>query len=129
MHIFVNHLRNAVNAQCAVSGLGKTRRKVMRAEAVLFDKDGTLFDFQKTWSGWVAGLIRARAGDDASVAAGLSKTLGFDLAAQKFLPESIAIAGTALQSAKQVLHYYPGMTAQELAANLTKQLKLLCRLK
>lgn len=92
----------------------------MRAEAVLFDKDGTLFDFQKTWSGWVAGLIRARAGDDASVAAGLSKILGFDLAGQKFLPESIAIAGTALQSAEQVLHYYPGMTAPELAREFDK---------
>ena len=92
----------------------------MRAQAILFDKDGTLFDFQKTWAGWVAGLIRDHAGEDPALAKGLSNTLGFDLVRERFLPESIAIAGTALQTAELVLEYYPNMTAEELARQFDK---------
>jgi len=92
----------------------------MRAQALLFDKDGTLFDFQKTWSGWVAGLIWERAGKDVALANALSGTLGFDLTSERFLPESIAIAGTALQTAELVLEYYPDITATQLAVNFDK---------
>lgn len=92
----------------------------MRAQALLFDKDGTLFDFQKTWAGWVAGLIRERAGTDVVLATGLSNALGFDLVRERFLPESIAIAGTALQTARLVLEYYPNMTAEQLARDFDK---------
>lgn len=92
----------------------------MRAQAVLFDKDGTLFDFQKTWAGWIAGIIRTRAGDDTSIALGLSERLGFDLQGERFLPDSIAIAGTALQSAELILEYYPGRTAAQLAGEFNK---------
>jgi phosphoglycolate phosphatase len=92
----------------------------MRAQALLFDKDGTLFDFQKTWAGWLAGLIRERAGNDVVVGTGLSNALGFDLVRERFLPESIAIAGTALQMAKPILEYYPGKTAEHLAQDFDK---------
>ena len=29
----------------------------MKIKGVLFDKDGTLFDFQKTWNAWSAQMI------------------------------------------------------------------------
>lgn len=92
----------------------------MRAQALLFDKDGTLFDFQKTWAGWVAELIGQRADGDVSIADGLSQAMGFDLVQKQFLPDSIAIAGTALQTAELVLEYYPGMTAKQLARDFDK---------
>ena len=35
-----------------------------KVDAILFDKDGTLFDFHATWSGWAADIIRRRGRDD-----------------------------------------------------------------
>ena len=29
----------------------------MRFDGLLFDKDGTLFDFQATWSGWFLNVL------------------------------------------------------------------------
>lgn len=64
---------------------------------LIFDKDGTLFDFHATWSVWANGLIDRLAGTDpagSSVADDLAARLGFDRATRQFLPESAVIAGT-----------------------------------
>ncbi len=59
--------------------------------AVLFDKDGTLFDFRKTWGAWTADLIRDLGGDQAT---SLAKAMRFDLAAGQHMADSKVIAGT-----------------------------------
>ena len=41
----------------------------MRAKAVLFDKDGTLFDFQKSWSRWIGQEVVQISGGDPVIAA------------------------------------------------------------
>ena len=56
--------------------------------AVVFDKDGTLFDFQRTWSQWTADLLAILAGADAQMAALLGRSVGFDLATLRFEPDS-----------------------------------------
>jgi phosphoglycolate phosphatase len=70
----------------------------MRAKAALFDKDGTLFDFQKTWGGFVGDAIAHFANTPADARAGLEQDLaaavGFDLQTGLILPHSPAIAGT-----------------------------------
>lgn len=62
---------------------------------IIFDKDGTLFDFDATW-GPVTGQLIARecAGDSAKMAA-LADVLGFDLSRDRFFPGSLVIASTA----------------------------------
>ena len=35
-----------------------------RIRGIVFDKDGTLFDFHATWSAWSAGFIREVTGGD-----------------------------------------------------------------
>lgn len=87
----------------------------MRAQAILFDKDGTLFDFHKTWSECYRGIILRSAGSDANLATTVALELGYDLDSGAFDPNSIAIAGTALQAAKQLLPHFPHDTAEELA--------------
>lgn len=87
----------------------------MRAQAILFDKDGTLFDFHKTWSACYRGIILDNAGTDAALAARVAHEFGFDLETGAFDPSSIAIAGTALQAAELVLPHFPHDTAVELA--------------
>lgn len=66
----------------------------MRADAILFDKDGTLFDFNATWIAWVEALIDRWAGGDGARAAALARAVGFDPAARRFHPGSVVIAGT-----------------------------------
>ncbi|MGR3514943.1 MAG: HAD family hydrolase [Paracoccaceae bacterium] len=59
---------------------------------VLFDKDGTLFDFQATWSApFLTLLERVAPGDLFAPAA---KALGYDTAAGRFRADSLVIAST-----------------------------------
>ncbi len=63
-------------------------------EAVLFDKDGTLFDFSATWEVFAAALLdRLAEGDPDRLLRGAA-ALRFDLVTGRFLPDSIGIAGT-----------------------------------
>ncbi|QHQ33978.1 HAD family hydrolase [Algicella marina] len=66
----------------------------MVIRGLLFDKDGTLFDFQASWSAWAGGLITRLAGPEPSRQGHLAATLGYDLAARRFRPESRVIAGS-----------------------------------
>ena len=86
----------------------------MRAQAVLLDKDGTLFDFQKTWAGWISKIIREQAGGDKSFAERFADALGFDLGRNLFLPESVVIAGTARQSAGVMAPFFPDHTIDDI---------------
>lgn len=67
-------------------------RREMRG--LLFDKDGTLFDFHATWSVWTSAFIDDLAAGDMAAAARLAAGLGFDRAAARFERESPMIAGT-----------------------------------
>ncbi len=63
-------------------------------KGLLFDKDGTLFDFHATWGVWCGEVIADLAKGDQSTANRLAGTLGFDLQNSVFLPDSGVIAGT-----------------------------------
>jgi phosphoglycolate phosphatase len=61
---------------------------------VLFDKDGTLFDFHETWSRWARAFIEDVTGGDRARSARLADVLGFDIDAGHFERTSPMIAGT-----------------------------------
>lgn len=65
-----------------------------RLRGLVFDKDGTLFDFHQTWSTWSAGLIARLSDGDPGTARLLAERLGYDLDTLRFLPHSRMIAGT-----------------------------------
>jgi phosphoglycolate phosphatase len=67
--------------------------------AVLFDKDGTLFDFYATWVPVYEGLARDVAGGDPQMAARLLNVAGRDPATGRIHPESILGAGTLAELA------------------------------
>ena len=71
----------------------------MAIEAILFDKDGTLFDFEASWAGWMQGVIGILSEGSAPVAAALAASLRFDMAACRFAPDSPVIAGTLAEVA------------------------------
>lgn len=91
----------------------------MRAEGILFDKDGTLFDFNATWVAWVETLIGRWAADDVALAAALAGAVGFDRGARAFHPSSVVIAGTPYDVAEviaPVLGVAPGTLVDRLNA-------------
>ncbi|MBP7003283.1 MAG: HAD family hydrolase [Amaricoccus sp.] len=81
----------------------------MGIRGIVFDKDGTLFDFQATWGYWCAGFIRELAGTDEIHAAALAAALGFDRAAGRFHPASPVIAGTMEVVIAAALNALPGI--------------------
>lgn len=80
---------------------------VTAIQGLLFDKDGTLFDFHGTWAAWGAGLILRLSGDDPDTARRLAADLGFDLDAIGFLPGSPLIAGTLEVLIEAVMRLLP----------------------
>ena len=84
-----------------------------RVEAIIFDKDGTLFDFQATWGKVILSLLDR-------VAPGVLRTpsaeaLGIDEATGRFRKDSVVIAGTTAEVAL-TLAAVTGRDAEEIAA-------------
>jgi phosphoglycolate phosphatase len=60
--------------------------------AILFDKDGTLVDFQKTWGPAVHDVMQTLAAGHHAIYERLAAAIGFVESEQSFLPDSIFIA-------------------------------------
>src|SRR5690606_10339148 len=63
-------------------------------KAVLFDKDGTLIDFHKTWAPTFYELITEVAGGDEELMVRLARPCGYHLEDRLFAPTSIMVAGS-----------------------------------
>ena len=77
-------------------------------QAILFDKDGTLFDFAATWEAWAARFLMRLAEGDREKATQLGMVIGFDLPSRKFASESVVIAGTPGEVAAALIPHVPG---------------------
>jgi phosphoglycolate phosphatase len=86
-------------------------------DGVIFDKDGTLFDFRQSWGGWVSALVRSL-GRDAAAAEALAGRIGYELSALSFHAHSPVIAGTAEDIADALLPGLPGMTREALIGRM-----------
>lgn len=84
-----------------------------RIEAVLFDKDGTLFDFHATWAAWAKRMLIALAKQDQSMAVKLGELIGFDYVGGVYAPDSPAIAGTPDEIAELLLPALPKGTRMD----------------
>ncbi|WP_183530219.1 HAD-IA family hydrolase [Yoonia ponticola] len=77
----------------------------MKVAGLIFDKDGTLFDFDKTWGVITKTLIETESAHDPALRDKLAQVLGFDMKKSVFFPESIVIASTSHQVAEAILPY------------------------
>jgi phosphoglycolate phosphatase len=85
---------------------------------VIFDKDGTLFDFQRTWGDWTArALLHLARGEDV-LCQRLSDAVRFDRILGRFHPESPAIAGTNADVAALLAAVLTDRTEQEVLQEL-----------
>ncbi len=85
---------------------------------VIFDKDGTLYDFEATWGRWTAELIAGLAQGDGELALRLADAVGFDLGGHRFDPESPVIAGTPDAAADLLGPHLPHLPRPALIARM-----------
>ncbi|MFQ3349091.1 MAG: phosphoglycolate phosphatase [Paracoccaceae bacterium] len=82
---------------------------------LLFDKDGTLFDFAQSW-GQCMALILGALTEDEGKQNHLGKLVGFDLAQMCFVPNSLFIAGTVAETASVMARHLPNHTEKGIIA-------------
>ncbi|QFS81693.1 Phosphoglycolate phosphatase [Roseivivax sp. THAF40] len=86
-----------------------------RIEAILFDKDGTLFDFRATWDAWAHDVFGLLARGDAGRRKALAEIARYDLEARRFSPESPVIAGSNDEVAALFASVLPDRAAGDIA--------------
>jgi len=87
-------------------------------KGIIFDKDGTLFDFNATWGAWTRVLLETEAGGDPALTGALADVLGYDIAAEVFRPDSIVIASTASEVADVILPLLPPQSKADLVRRM-----------
>ncbi len=90
-------------------------------QGIVFDKDGTLFDFAATWESWAKAFLLRASNGDTGQARRLGQAIGFDLDQARFDPDSIVIAGTPGQIADALLPHLPGQGRADLIAMLNQE--------
>ena len=81
---------------------------------IVFDKDGTLFGFNATWTVWAKTFLTDLAKGDLQIATHLGQAIGYNFEAEAFLPTSIAIAGTPEDIADALLPHVPDRLKKDL---------------
>lgn len=96
---------------------GRARRGTKMIDGVIFDKDGTIFDFRRSWGAWSAQLL-AELARDASHAQAMAQAIGYDLTTGDFAFDSPVIAATTGEIAADLLHFLPGVEHHALTARM-----------
>jgi phosphoglycolate phosphatase len=92
----------------------------MRVDGILFDKDGTLFDFRTTWNTWAAGTIRELSNGNKDVAEAIAARLRYDLETSAFDAASPVIAGSNREVAELVGEVLTERAVEEIELFLTQ---------
>ena len=85
----------------------------LKTKGILFDKDGTLFDFSGSWAPWYADLLltlaKTRQGADQ-----LAQTVHFDMETGRFGGESVLIHGTLEEFLDRIMPLIPNWQRHDL---------------
>lgn len=81
---------------------------------ILFDKDGTLFDFQASWAIWMEQTLELFTNGNRTHARKIGAQLGFDTELGRFLEGSPFVAGTPEVSIKVFEQEFPEKTTSEI---------------
>ncbi len=88
-------------------------------DGIIFDKDGTLFDFRRSWGAWAQSLLDELA-PTAERRAELGRAIGFDPATGQFAADSTVIAGTPDQIAEDLMPCFPGADGPAMIARINR---------
>ena len=87
----------------------------MKLRGLLFDKDGTLFDFHRSWGPWLKGFLQDIARDPQH-SLQLAKALGFTMESEIFQPGSVFVHDTLEEIMDAMLPHLPDWQRNELEA-------------
>jgi len=93
----------------------------MKPSGLLFDKDGTLFDFHQSWALWAKGLIDTLADGDAARRDLIATCLEYDYENAAFLPGALSVAGTAGEQALVLSPALPEWSVARLEAFIVQE--------
>ncbi|MCI5099519.1 MAG: HAD family hydrolase [Phaeobacter italicus] len=92
----------------------------MPVDALLFDKDGTLFDFAQTWNTWAAEVLNTLSRGDQAAKVGMARVISYDLDRSAFNADSLVIAGSNDEVAEVLSPFVAHMDLPELTAFLAQ---------
>jgi phosphoglycolate phosphatase len=87
---------------------------------LLFDKDGTLFDFHRSWSAWAHSLIDTLADGVAGRRDALARALQYDYEDRAFHPDALSVSGTVREQAEILSPALPDWTTDRIEVFLKK---------
>ena len=93
----------------------------MNIRGVIFDKDGTLFDFQSTWGIWTSRVLVRIAGSDGVLLEQLARSLGYDTKTRRVQPGSVIVAGTPMEIAAVIHSHIPTMGQSQICDWLNEE--------
>lgn len=96
----------------------------MPVAAILFDKDGTLFEFGATWESWARAFLLHITGNDLARAARIGGHIGFDMTTDRFRPDSIVIAGTPAEIVAELVPHLPEIAPDDLLYRINEEAEL-----
>jgi len=76
--------------------------------AILFDKDGTLFDFTRSWYRWTSGMLLHFAHGDEAHASRVAEIIGIDWRNRTFHPWCTIIHGMPTELLDTLMAEFPG---------------------
>ncbi len=89
-------------------------------EGLLFDKDGTLFDFHRSWSGFILTLIDTLSEGVADRRDHIAECLEYDYENKTFLPGALSIAGTVKEQAAVLSPALPHWSTDQIETYLVR---------
>lgn len=78
-------------------------------DGIIFDKDGTLFDFKRSWGRWTADLLQTLT-PNMQAAANLGLVIGYDMQTGQFAANSPVIAAMPREIAQTMLPHLAGQS-------------------
>ncbi len=90
-----------------------------KIRAILFDKDGTLFDFRRTWEAWAQTFL-VQVAPEPDMVELLGAAIGFDTYVGHFASDSVVIAGTNLDVAQALEPLIPGMSVPDIVLMMNR---------
>jgi len=95
----------------------------MNIRGVIFDKDGTLFDFQSTWGIWTVQVLARIAGSDEALLQQLAKAFDYDTQTRRVQPGSVIVAATPMDIAAVVKDCIPALSQTQICDWLNEEAK------
>jgi len=89
------------------------QNKYKDIKGIVFDKDGTLFNFNAVWSVWCERWLDVLAQGNAELVAILAGKIGYDPASKTFEPNSIIVGGAADEASEILCELLPDHWTRE----------------